>query len=165
MMVVCHPEFSVNLVIGLDVLNPSIEVFIPMALHQAAFPNAGTTRFRNEVEVTHDAVPLILPHPCLNLLPYLVDGTKCAMELGELVVSTLKIGVSEIPGVVVCHLDVGQIVVLMEIVATIDIVENTTSAGGRNPFNMEGAFKNIGNSLFNLAERKCAKGDCFRSLR
>ena len=114
MVVVCRPDSSVNLVIGLDAFNPSIEALVPMALRQVSLPNAGTDRFRNEVKVARDAVLLILPHPSLNLLPNLVDGTKRAVELCELVVVALEIGATEIiPGVVVHHLYVRQIVVTM----------------------------------------------------
>ena len=120
MVVVCRPDSSVNLVIGLDAFNPSIEALVPMTLRQVSLPNAGADRFRNEVKVARDAVLLILPHPSLNLLPNLVDGTKRAVELGELVVVALEIGATEIiPGVVVHHLYVRQIVVTMRQTGTV----------------------------------------------
>ena len=114
MVVVCRPEFSINSVIGLNAFNPCIEALAPMALRQVAFPKAGNNRLRHEVKVAHDAVPLILPHPDLYFLPYLVDGTERAMELREWVVAVLETGATEIiPSVVMRHLNVGQIAVMM----------------------------------------------------
>lgn len=164
MGVVCRPEFSINSVIGLNAFNPCIEALAPMALCQVAFPKVGNNRLRYEVKVAHDAVPLILPHPCLNLLPYLVDGTKRAVELRERVVAALEIGATEtIPGVVVLHLDVGQIAVMMEIAVTVK--KTGTGVGGNHTFCLDGMTYNVGDRRFNLAERKRAQGDGFRSLR
>lgn len=149
MVVVCHPDSSVNLVIGLDAFNPSIETLVPMPLRQVSLPNARTDRFRQKVKIARDAVLLILPHPSLNLLPNLVDGTKRAVELRELVVVTLEIGATKIiPGVVVHHLYVRQIGVTMG--KTDTVKEIGTGAGGYHTFNLKGMPYNISDRLFNL---------------
>ena len=149
MVVVCRPDSSINLVISLNAFNPSIETLVPMPLRQVSIPNARTDRFRQEVEVARDAVLLILSHPSLNLLPNLVDGTKRAVELGELVVVALEIGATEIiPGVVVHHLYVRQIGVTMR--QTNIVKEIGTGAGGYHTFNLKGMPYNISDRLFNL---------------
>ena len=73
MMFVCHPEFSFNDAMGLEVLNPSVEFLVPMALGIVTLKEAGDDGLREEVDVAQNADLLILPHPCLNLLFHLVD--------------------------------------------------------------------------------------------
>ena len=148
-MFVCRPEFSFNYVLGLEVLNPNMEILIPMALRQVMLQNTGTDRFRHEVEVARDAVLLILSQPSLNLLFHLVDGTERAVEFRELVVVALEIGTTEIiPGVVVHHLYVRQIGVMMGKAGTVK--EAGTGVSGYHTFYLKGMVYSVSNRLFNL---------------
>lgn len=123
MMFVCHPEFSFNDAMGLEVLNPSVEFLVPMALGIVTLKEAGDDGLCEAVDVAQNADLLILLHPCLNLLFHLVDGAKRNVKLGELVVTAVVIGSPEVvPCVVMLHLDARQTSVMTGEVATIEEV-------------------------------------------
>lgn len=128
-MFVCRPEFSFNDTTSLEVLNPRVEFLVPMALGMVTLKEAGDDRLHEKVEVAQNAVLLILSHPCLNLLFHLVDGTERNVKLGELVVTAIVIGSSEVvPCVVMLHLDARQTSVMTGEATTIE--EIGTGVGG-----------------------------------
>ena len=121
MMFVCRPEFSFNDATCLEVLNPSVEFLVPMALGIETLKEAGGDGLREEVDVAQNADLLILLHPCLNLLFHLVDGAKRNVKLGELVVTAVVIGSSEVvPSVVVGNLDFGPISGIVNTATTLE---------------------------------------------
>ena len=105
MMLVCHPEFSFNDAMGLEVLNPSVEVLVPMDSGKATLIDTGTDRLLEEAEVARDAVLLKLPHLGLDLTLQLIHRAKRDVKLGKLVVAAVVIGAPEVvPGIVMLHL-------------------------------------------------------------
>lgn len=100
-----------------------------MALRKITLKETGDDWLSDEVEVTRDAVLLILPHPCLNLLSQLVNRAKRDMEFGELIVTAVEISASKaVPSVVVFHLNARQTGVMTGKVTTIE--EVGTGVGG-----------------------------------
>ena len=113
-MSVCLPiDFGYG-VFGFKFLYQGRQSPIQSVFGKIVFKEVGEAPPLRDARQAHDAVPLILSHPCLDFLPYLIDGTERAMELREWVVAVLEISATEIiPSVVMRHLDVGQIAVMM----------------------------------------------------
>jgi hypothetical protein len=113
-MSVCLPiDFGYG-VFGFKILYQGRQFLIQSVFGKIVFKEVGEAPPPRGTRQAHDAVLLILSHPCLDFLPYLIDGTERAVELREWVVAALEIGATEIiPSVVVHHLDGGQIDVMM----------------------------------------------------
>ena len=109
-MIVCLQKVSCIKSVGFEILNPSIEILVPMALQIATLKEAGHDWFCEEIEVAHDAVLLKLPHFGLDLLSQLIDRAKRNMKLGELKVAAVVIRPTEIvPCAVVGDFNFGPI--------------------------------------------------------
>ena len=149
-MSVCLPiDFGYG-VFGFKFLYQGRQSIIQSVFGKIVFKEVGEAPPLRDARQAHDAVPLILSHPCLDFLPHLTDGTKRAVELREWVVVALETGATEvIPGVVVHHLDGGQIVVMVRKAATIK--ETGTGVGGHRAFCLNDMAYNVSDCLFNLA--------------
>lgn len=112
-MYVCLPiDFGYG-VFGFKFLYQGRQSIIQSVFGKIVFKEVGEAPPLRDARQAHDAVLLILSHPCLDFLPYLIDGTERAVELSEWVFVALETGATKvIPSVVVHHLDVGQIAVM-----------------------------------------------------
>ena len=149
-MSVCLPiDFGYG-VFGFKFLYQGRQSLIQSVFGKIVFKEVGEAPPLRDARQAHDAILLILPHPRLDLLPHLTDGTKRAMELCEWIVVALEIVATEIiPSVVMHHLDVGQIAVMVRNAATVK--ETGTGVGGHRAFCLNDMTYNVSDCLFNPA--------------